>query len=286
MNSPIQECEQGASVNLSSAAAREVTDKIRAGLEGVHQLIIQAYQGRAWSSLGYLTWDEYVRREFGNQSLRPPLEERDQVVQSLRDSGMSVRAIATATQLGRGTVGRVLDDSGVPNGTPEQAGSDTAKVLGIDGKEYSSRKPSFSPPVNSPDSGVLDAVLDAPAEDVGVKVLDSESIGQKRSDQAEKVLSEFHGSDVAVLPKTMFLAEKIGALVSPVSGDIDVDATAYADVAKDIAAALRQFAWVAKTLAGADVEFENRQLLAVVIDDLRFADDYLQVTVSEMEEKK
>src|SRR5699024_12701840 len=104
-----------------------------------------------------------------------------------------------------------------------------------------------SPRMIRPDSDVLVAFLDASAEDVGVKVLDSESIGQKRSDQAEKVLSEFHGSDVAVLPKPMFLAEMIGALVSPVSGDIDVDATAYADVAKDIAAALRQFAWVAKT---------------------------------------
>src|SRR5690625_1045243 len=272
-------------VVADSKTARDLTNKIRAGLEGVYQLIVQAFQQRVWLSLGYGSWDEYVRREFGNLSLRPPLEDREEVVQSLRDSGLSTRAIGSATHLSEATVRRTL--AGASNDArDESAAHEPSKVVGLDGKQYSPTKPAGSPIMNSPDSGVLDAVLDAPAEDVGVKVLDSESIGQKRSDQAEKVLSEFHGSDVAVLPKTMFLAEKIGALVSPVSGDIDVDATVYADVAKDIAAALRQFAWVAKTLAGADVEFENRQLLAVVIDDLRFADDYLQVTVSEMEEKK
>jgi len=272
-------------VVADSKTARDLTNKIRAGLEDVYQLIVQAFQQRVWLSLGYGSWDEYVRREFGNLSLRPPLEDREEVVQSLRDSGLSTRAIGSATHLSEATVRRTL--AGASNDArDESAAHEPSKVVGLDGKQYSPTKPAGSPIMNSPDSGVLDAVLDAPAEDVGVKVLDSESIGQKRSDQAEKVLSEFHGSDVAVLPKTMFLAEKIGALVSPVSGDIDVDATAYADVAKDIAAALRQFAWVAKTLAGADVEFENRQLLAVVIDDLRFADDYLQVTVSEMEEKK
>src|SRR5699024_12852346 len=105
----------------------------------------------------------------------------------------------------------------------------------LDGTQYSPTKPTGSPIMNSPDSGVLDAVLDAPAEDVGVKVLDSESHGQKRSDQAEKVLSDLHGSDVAVLPKTMLMAEKFGAWVSPVRGEIDVDATASAAVVQYIA---------------------------------------------------
>lgn len=274
-------------VVADSKAARDLTDKIRAGLEGVYQLIIEAFQQRVWTSLGYASWDEYVRREFGNLSLRPPLEERQEVVQSLRDSGLSTRAISSATQLSQRTVVRALDGAGESNDSPEDGSHrELSPVVGLDGKEYSSRKSTVSPPVNNSDSGVLDAVLDAPAEDVGVTILDSETMGQKRSEHADKVLSEFHGSDVAVLQKSMFLAEKVGSLVSPVSGAMEIDEDAYTDVAKNIAAALRQFAWVAKTLAGADVEFENRQLLAVVIDDLRFADDYLQVTVSEMEEKK
>src|SRR5690625_621313 len=89
---------------MAASDARNLTNKIRAGLEGIYQLIIEAYQGRAWTALGYSTWDDYIRREFGNQPLRPPLEERTEVVQSLRDSGLSIRAIASATQIGRGTV--------------------------------------------------------------------------------------------------------------------------------------------------------------------------------------
>src|SRR5699024_12499686 len=100
MKSPILSENYADPSQLSSTNARDITDKIRAGLEGIYQLIIQAYRGRAWISLGYATWDEYVRREFGNQALRPPLEERTEVVQSLRASGLSVRAIAASNDLG------------------------------------------------------------------------------------------------------------------------------------------------------------------------------------------
>lgn len=272
---------------LAANEARQLTDKIRAGLEGIYQLIIDAYQHRVWMPLGYSSWDEYVRREFGSQSLRPPLEEREEVVQSLRDSGLSTRAIASATQTSKGTVERALNSAGAPNGAPD---TPSQRILGQDGREYSPTKSSDSPSVNDADSAVsddaLDAVLDAPAEDVGVQVLDSEAMGQKRSEYAEKILTEFHGSDVAVLQKTMFLAEKVGSLVSPVSGVMKVDETAYADVAKDIAAAIRQFAYVAKTLAGARAEFENETLLDVVIDDLGCATDDLVSTVARMGEKK
>src|SRR5699024_7673105 len=170
---------------------------------------------RVWRSLGYASWDEYVRREFGNLSLRPPLEERQEVVQSLRDSGLSTRAIGSATELSEATVRRTL--AGASNDAPDDdTAYEPSKVVGLDGKEYLSSKPTGSPRGNSPDSGVLEAVLDASAEDVGVKILDSEAMGQKRSEHAEKILSEFHGSDVAVLQKSMFLAEKVGSLVSPV----------------------------------------------------------------------
>lgn len=269
---------------LDGQSARGLTDKIRAGLEGVYQLIIQAYQGRAWIALGYGTWDEYIRREFGNQPLRPPLEERTDTVQSMRDAGMSTRAIAAATQLSKGTVGRELEDSGAPNGAPEPQGSSDArpKIQGIDGKAYLSSTPQASPSVNDADS----SVLDAPAESAGVQALDSEEIGKRRSERAEKILDEFHGSDVAALHKTMFLAEKVGGLVSQVTGDIDVDEATYADVAKDVAAAIRQFAYVAKTLAGARAAFTNRKLLDVVIDDLGYATEDLVSTVTRMEGKK
>jgi predicted DNA-binding protein YlxM (UPF0122 family) len=313
---------------LSAQQAREVTDKIRAGLEGVYQLIIEAYRGRVWTALGYGSWDEYVQREFGNQSLRPPLEERTEVVRSLRESGLSIRAIAAATQVSKGTVQNELTkSSGVQNWTPEQLSTteeesgQRSSIIGQDGKDYKSQS---EPPnkiqeahelygqgrsiseiasatglsrgavhnalhnetssVND-ESHSLDAVLDAPAQEVGVQLIDPEAVNQRRTSHAEKILKEFHGDEVAVLHKTLFLAEKVGSLVSPVSGAMNVDQSAYSHVTKDIASAVRQFAYIAKTLAGAEMSFQNDQLREQVIEDLQFAHEYLVSTVSEMRER-
>ncbi|WP_280316645.1 hypothetical protein [Nocardia wallacei] len=113
---------------LSSADARELTDRIRIGVEAVWELVKRAYVSRAWSVLGYDSWDDYCTREFGHSRLRLPREERSDVIASMREIGMSTRAIAAATGLGHGTVARNLP-AGVPNGTP-------APVTGVDGKTY------------------------------------------------------------------------------------------------------------------------------------------------------
>lgn len=99
--------------------ARDLTDRIKLVLDGMWELVKAAYTSRAWSALGYLTWDEYCTREFGTSRIRLPREDRGEVIGSLRDSGLSLRAIASATGLGRGTIERELATSGVPDGTPE-----------------------------------------------------------------------------------------------------------------------------------------------------------------------
>lgn len=101
---------------IDPAAARLLTDRIKIGVEAVWELITQAYTQRAWSALGYQSWDDYCTREFGTTRIRLPREERAEVVASLRDSGLSERAIASATGMGKGTVHREL--SGGPNGAP------------------------------------------------------------------------------------------------------------------------------------------------------------------------
>ena len=59
------------------------------------------------------------------------------MVAALRASGLSQRAIATATGLSKGTVGREL--SGAPNGAPET-------VVGTDGKSYGARRSTYERP--------------------------------------------------------------------------------------------------------------------------------------------
>ena len=96
--------------------ARDLTDRIKVAVDGTWLLIQQAYTSRTWAVLGYRSWDDYCTREFGSSRLRLPREERQEVVASLREIGMSVRAIASATGTGVGSVHRAL--TGVPNGTP------------------------------------------------------------------------------------------------------------------------------------------------------------------------
>lgn len=114
---------------LTGTEARALTDKIKIAVEGTWHLIEEAYTSRAWAALGYDTWDDYCTREFGTSRLRLPREERQEVVASLRESGLSARAISAATGLGLGTVQREIS-AGVPNGTPAKP------VTGTDGKTY------------------------------------------------------------------------------------------------------------------------------------------------------
>lgn len=114
---------------VDAVQARELTNRIRLGLEGLWELVKDAYRSQAWSVLGYGSWDEYCTREFGSLPMQPPREERQQVIDSLRSAGLSVRAIGAVTGLGVGTVHAAIASSSVP----EVAG---AEVLGVDGKNY------------------------------------------------------------------------------------------------------------------------------------------------------
>lgn len=131
---------------LSPADARDLTDRIRVGVEAVWELVKHAYVTRAWSLLGYDSWDDYCTREFGSCRLQLPREDRPGIVASMREIGMSTRAIAAATGLGHGTVTRNLP-AGVPNGTP-------APVTGADGKTYQPKPPASQPnPADKPEPG-------------------------------------------------------------------------------------------------------------------------------------
>ncbi len=104
-------------VVMDAGHARVLTDRIKVGVDAIWELVTQAYLERADKALGYSSWDDYCTREFGTSRLRLPREERGEVVASLRESGLSVRAIAAATGDSVGTVHAAL--SGVQNRTPE-----------------------------------------------------------------------------------------------------------------------------------------------------------------------
>ena len=89
---------------LTKVRARRVTEMIKLQVIGLWQLIRDAYVGRAWVALGYESWDAYCAAEFPTSRLRLPREERSEVVNSLREAGLSIRAIEAATGVSRKTV--------------------------------------------------------------------------------------------------------------------------------------------------------------------------------------
>lgn len=133
--------------HITPTDARILTDRIKVGVEAIWQLIEQAYVTRAWSVLGYTSWDDYCTREFGTSRLRLPREERQEVVASMREVGLSTRAIASAIGIDAKTVRNDLAITGAEKSSPatppaqKEPVSPPATTTGIDGKTYSSTVP-------------------------------------------------------------------------------------------------------------------------------------------------
>lgn len=88
-------------VAMTEHEARRVTERIRAiavtvkdQLEKLQTLLNEARDGEAWRILGYASWTAYLADVMGEQPLRLPRDERQQIVGYLAGEGMSSRAIA------------------------------------------------------------------------------------------------------------------------------------------------------------------------------------------------
>lgn len=55
---------------MSRQAARELTDSIKATATATYILVSKAHEMKAWKSLGYKSWEEYVRNEFDMSASR------------------------------------------------------------------------------------------------------------------------------------------------------------------------------------------------------------------------
>ncbi len=98
--------------------ARDRCDRIKKMVSIVADDIAVLFEGRGWLALGYTSWAELCRVEFEGVQLAPG--RRREVVADLRESGLSVRAIAAATGTTKSTIDRDLQvsRSGTP-GMPE-----------------------------------------------------------------------------------------------------------------------------------------------------------------------
>jgi protein gp37 len=160
-------------VRLATAGeARQRADRIKLGGEVLWQLIVDAYHSRDWLALGYGSWDEYCTREHGHLRLRLPREDQQEKVHSLRDAGLSLRAIAAATQQSKSQVQREL--STVPdspgNGTVDRRNASdnygqSRGRIGLDGRVRPSSHPRLEPEPLDPESWPTGNDRDMPRAD-------------------------------------------------------------------------------------------------------------------------
>ncbi|CAN5349330.1 hypothetical protein BH09ACT8_BH09ACT8_30940 [soil metagenome] len=131
--------------------AREVTNRIQKGLGTLADLIGRAYLGRVWLALGYQSWDDYLDTEFTSGVLAVPREERPEAVKSLREQGLSLRAIAAATGVSEATVRNDIGEQVRNNCAPDDDEvADAAPVVGLDGKGYKAPPPRPKPRTLTP----------------------------------------------------------------------------------------------------------------------------------------
>jgi hypothetical protein len=128
----------------TAEVARDLTDRIKVAVEGTWLLVRKAYESRAWAVLGYASWDEYCTREFGTSRIALPREERQEVVASLRESGLSTRAIAAATGISEGSVRNDLQASA------QNYAVEPPRVTGVNGKSYAPYRPAPRPTIHQP----------------------------------------------------------------------------------------------------------------------------------------
>ena len=121
---------------LTRQEARELTDRIRVGLDTVWNDVAEAYTRVAHKALGYDSWDDYCATEFGSNRIKLPKEDRPEQIRSMFEQGVSIKAIVTATGVARNTVRNDLRQGGQFD--------PPAKQLGQDGKTYTRPEPTVS----------------------------------------------------------------------------------------------------------------------------------------------
>lgn len=137
--------EQASVRQVTVEEAWWLTEQIKSSIRSAVQLITTAYLGRVWVPLGYTSWDAYCNDQFADCWLSVPREDIRATVGSLREAGLSLRAIASVTAQSKDTVSRQL--AGVSNSraseTPDQQSVTNwpPAVQGMDGKVYTPPPP-------------------------------------------------------------------------------------------------------------------------------------------------
>lgn len=104
----------------------------------LHDLIAQAFTGRAWIALGYpaglIGWNQLCQDRFTADAVRMTVQQRTNLILSFQDDPISNRSLAAALGVSDRTVGRALKKNAK---SPKGAAAKPKPVVGADGKRHS-----------------------------------------------------------------------------------------------------------------------------------------------------
>jgi len=89
---------------ISRAEATTRLDRVRKHVTQAWDDLVALYNGRAWVTLGYHSWDDLCDEELDGARIALPVTDRREVVGNLREQGLSTRAIASAVGVDDKTV--------------------------------------------------------------------------------------------------------------------------------------------------------------------------------------
>lgn len=140
--------------------AQYLVAAIRSGLAGLHPMVIEAYEGRAWDPLGYTSWKALCEAEF---ALTLAIPQRREAVAEMTEAGLSTRAQADVLGVDQRTVNRDQDQVR-QNASPETP----TIVVGKDGKVYPGRRTAYSSRPAGPPIRWQDDAAGTPAPTGGI----------------------------------------------------------------------------------------------------------------------
>lgn len=175
---------------------------IRSGLAGLHPMVIEAYEGRAWEPLGYTSWKALCEAEF---ALTLAVPQRREAVREMTQAGLSTRAQADVLGVSKDTVNR----DQVSHSETVSETSEPQLVRGLDGRTLPGRRTEWSSD-RQPATAVF-SWQDAPATTAPHRDQDGIVTGDR--------------DDIVT-----------GAVVAPPRGDVRIEAALTAFAADDISA--------------------------------------------------
>ena len=104
--------------------------------KSLHDLIAQAYDGRAWIALGYpagqIGWNRMCQDRFTADAVRLTVQQRTNLILSFQDDPISNRSLAAALGVSEGTVRKAVKRRRAPPRSRKP-------VVGADGKRTACR---------------------------------------------------------------------------------------------------------------------------------------------------